>query len=68
MKKNQLQELRNLSKDELLVKLEEMRKELFNLKLKHDTFKIKNPLQIRTLRRDIARLYTILREKFGVKI
>ncbi len=67
MKKSQLQQLRNLSKEELLAKLEEMKKELFNLQLKHNTIKIKNPLQIRELRRDIARVYTILREKFGFK-
>lgn len=68
MKKNQLQELRNLSKEELLAKLEEMKKHLFELRLKHNVFKIKNPLEIRNLRRDIARVLTILKEKFEVKI
>jgi len=68
MKKNQLKELRNMSKEELLSKLEEMKKRLFELKLKHSVFKIKNPLEIRNLRRDIARVNTILREKFGIRI
>jgi large subunit ribosomal protein L29 len=68
MKKNQLNELRNMSKEELLTKLEEMKKRLFELKLKHSVFKIKNPLEIRNLRRDIARVNTILREKFGIRI
>jgi|YelNatPaOPRAMG01_1025707.scaffolds.fasta_scaffold509200_1 large subunit ribosomal protein L29 len=68
MKKNQLKELRNMSKEELLSKLEEMKKRLFELKLKHNVFKIKNPLEIRNLRRDIARVNTILREKFGIRI
>jgi large subunit ribosomal protein L29 len=68
MKKNQLNELRNMSKEELLSKLEEMKKRLFELKLKHNVFKIKNPLEIRNLRRDIARVNTILREKFGIRI
>jgi large subunit ribosomal protein L29 len=68
MKKNQLNELRNMSKEELLTKLEEMKKRLFELKLKHNVFKIKNPLEIRNLRRDIARVNTILREKFGIRI
>jgi large subunit ribosomal protein L29 len=68
MKKNQLNELKNMSKEELLSKLEEMKKRLFELKLKHNVFKIKNPLEIRNLRRDIARVNTILREKFGIRI
>jgi large subunit ribosomal protein L29 len=68
MKKNQLNELKNMSKEELLSKLEGMKKRLFELKLKHNVFKIKNPLEIRNLIRDIARVNTILREKFGVKI
>jgi large subunit ribosomal protein L29 len=68
MKKNQLNELKNMSKEELLSKLEEMKKRLFELKLKHNVFKIKNTLEIRNLRRDIARVNTILREKFGIRI
>ena len=43
-------------------------KKLFELKLKHSTVKLKNPLEIRNLRRDIARIKTLLRQKFAVKL
>lgn len=68
MKTKQLEELKNASKEELLAKLEELKKELFNLKFKHSIVKVKNPLQIRTLRRDIARVKTLLRMRFNIKV
>ncbi len=68
MKTKQLEELKNASKEELLAKLEELKKELFELKLKHSIVKVKNPLKIRNLRRDIARIKTLLRIKFNFKI
>jgi large subunit ribosomal protein L29 len=68
MKKKQFNELKDASKDELMLKLEELQKKLFELKLKHSTVKIKNPMEIRNTRRDIARIKTLLRQKFGVKL
>lgn len=68
MKTKQWQEFKNMSKEELLSKLEDYSKELFNLRIKHSTVTIKNPLQIRILRRDIARIKTLLREKFNLKL
>jgi|YNPMSStandDraft_1061717.scaffolds.fasta_scaffold05175_11 large subunit ribosomal protein L29 len=68
MKKKQFNELKDASKDELMLKLEEWQKKLFELKLKHSTVKIKNPMEIRNTRRDIARIKTLLRQKFGVKL
>jgi large subunit ribosomal protein L29 len=55
-------ELRDLTKDEILVRKEELEKEIFNLKIRQATKQIDNPLKIRTLRRELARITTILHE------
>lgn len=55
-------ELRDMTKDEILVRKEELEKEIFNLKIRQATKQIDNPLKIRTLRRDLARIVTILHE------
>ncbi|MFN3551195.1 MAG: 50S ribosomal protein L29 [Endomicrobiia bacterium] len=68
MKTKEFKGLKELSKEELLLKLEELQKKLFDLKLKHSTVKIKNPLEIRNVRRDIARIKTLIKEKFNIKI
>ena len=53
--------LRDLTKDELLQKREEIREELFNLRLRKGIRELDNPLKLRTLRRDIARSLAGLR-------
>lgn len=68
MKIKELKELKELSKEELLSKLTELQKKLIDLKLKHSTIKLKNPLEIRNLRRDIARVKTLLNKKFKIKL
>ncbi|MCS7151986.1 MAG: 50S ribosomal protein L29 [Endomicrobia bacterium] len=68
MKKKQFEEIKNLSKEELILKLEQFKKELFDAHLKHSTIRLKNPMMLRNLRRDIARIKTLLRQKFGVKV
>lgn len=55
-------EIRDLTKDEILVKKEELEKEIFNLKIRQATKQIDNPLRIRVLRRELARITTILDE------
>jgi len=55
-------EIRDMTKDEILVRKEELEKEIFNLKIRQATKQIDNPLKIRTLRRDLARIITILHE------
>jgi large subunit ribosomal protein L29 len=55
-------ELRDLTFDEVLQKREEIKKELFNLRLRQATRQVDNPLKIRILRRDLARMNTIVRE------
>jgi large subunit ribosomal protein L29 len=56
-------ELRDKSADELLKKEQDLRKELFNLRFQKATGEIENPMRIRTLRKDIARVLTVLTEK-----
>jgi len=54
--------IRDLAKEEIEEKLLEANEELFNLRLKKRVQKLDNPLRLRVLGRDIARLKTILHE------
>jgi large subunit ribosomal protein L29 len=56
-------ELRDLADEELRGKLRELQEELFNLRFQLATGQIENVGRIRTVRRDIARLQTILRQR-----
>jgi large subunit ribosomal protein L29 len=56
------QELRDMTREEILVRKEELEKEIFNLKIRQATKQIDNPLKIRTLRRELARIITVLHE------
>ena len=56
-------EIREMSVDDLKSKIEELTKERFNLRFRSATESIENPMRFRAIRRDIARLQTILREK-----
>jgi large subunit ribosomal protein L29 len=56
-------EIREMSADDVKSKLEELVAERFNLRFRSATESIENPMRFRALRRDIARLQTILREK-----
>lgn len=56
-------ELREMGLDELKAKEAELKKELFNLRMRHATNQLENPLRVRTVRRDIARAATLLAEK-----
>ncbi len=55
--------LRDLSMDELLEKEKELKKELFNLKMQLVTGRIENPSRIGKVKRDTARVKTIINEK-----
>lgn len=55
-------ELRELTKDELIQKKEDIIEELFNLRMRNATNAIENPRRIRALKRDAARINTILSE------
>ena len=55
-------EIRELSVEELEVKLTDLKKDLFNLRLQNATNQLDNPTRIAEVKRDIARVNTILRE------
>ena len=56
-------EIRNLSVEELDKKLVDLKKDLFMLRMQHATNHLDNPIKISNVRRDIARVKTVLREK-----
>lgn len=56
-------ELRALTVDELAKKEADLRKELFNLRFQQATGEIENPMRIRAVRKDIARVLTLITEK-----
>lgn len=56
-------ELRALTADDLADKLREAKEELFNLRFQNATGQLENNARLRTVRRDIARIYTVLRER-----
>jgi large subunit ribosomal protein L29 len=62
VKENKGDHLRNHTVDELAVKLKAMREELFNLRFRNSVQQLDNPLRLREVRRDIARLETVLAE------
>lgn len=56
-------DLRELTPEELRRRMAGMREELFKLRLRLGTEELPNPLRLRSLRRDIARCETVLRQK-----
>ena len=56
-------ELRTLSVEELETKLAELKKELFNLRFQSAVNQLENPHKITEVKRDIARVLTVIREK-----
>ena len=56
-------ELKNLSVEELTRKLDELKKDLFMLRMQHATNQLDNPMQLAATKKDIARIKTIIREK-----
>lgn len=59
----ELKKMRDMTEMELTTELGKMKKELFNLRFQHVTGQLENPVKMRELKRDIARVKTILREK-----
>jgi large subunit ribosomal protein L29 len=56
-------EFRDLSLDELHAKGEDLRSEVFNVRIKRSTGQLENTARLKQLRREIARVETIIREK-----
>jgi large subunit ribosomal protein L29 len=59
----QAKEIRELSIDEMLQKEREIAEEIFRLRMRKSTGQLENPMLIRLLRRDLARLKTIQHER-----
>ena len=56
-------EIRKMSAEELNAKLVSLKKDLFFLRMQHATNQLDNPMQIAAVKKDIARIKTIIREK-----
>ncbi|MCP2260239.1 large subunit ribosomal protein L29 [Streptoalloteichus tenebrarius] len=56
-------ELRELTNEELVLRLKEAKEELFNLRFQMATGQLDNNRRLRTVRHDIARIYTVMRER-----
>lgn len=57
------EELRDLTGDELARKVADLKEELFNLRFQMATGQLDNPMRLRAVRRDIARVRTVMRER-----
>lgn len=55
-------EMRDMTRDEILARKYELEKEMFNLKIRKGYKQVDNPLRIRVLRRELARITTVLHE------
>ena len=58
-----INEIRDMTTEELQVKLADLKKELFNLRFQHATNQLDNPMRISATKKDIAKVNTISREK-----
>jgi large subunit ribosomal protein L29 len=56
-------DIRKLSAEELESKLTDLKKDLFNLRLQHATNQLENPVRIAEVKKDIARVKTLIREQ-----
>ena len=63
MKAKEIKEVRGLSVEKLEQKLQDLKKDLFMLRMQHATNQLDNPMQIAAVKKDIARIKTIIREK-----
>ena len=64
----ELKKRREMTEVELNTERGKMKKELFNLRFQHVTGQLENPVKMRELKRDIARVKTIIREKELAKV
>ena len=63
MKAKEIKEIRGWSVEDLNEKLNDLKKDLFMLRMQHATNQLDNPLRIAAVKKDIARIKTIIREK-----
>jgi large subunit ribosomal protein L29 len=57
------EEIREMSEDDIRARIDELERERFNLRFRGATEPLEDPLRLRSIRHDIARLHTVLREK-----
>ena len=61
--------IHEMNDQELVNKLSELKKELFNLRMSHATGQLANPSSLRNCKRDIAKVKTVLREReLGISV
>lgn len=60
---NKIQEIRDLPDDGLVERLESLKEELFNLRFQLATGQLDNPMRIKDVRHEVARILTVLRER-----
>ena len=58
-----ISEIKTLSADNLNTKLKDLKSELFNLRFQLAITQLENPMRIRAVKKDIARVQTVIREK-----
>ena len=63
MKSNELIKIRELTDVELTKKLDELKKELFHLRFQHAINQLENPMRLKAVRKEIAVVKTIIRER-----
>jgi large subunit ribosomal protein L29 len=63
-----VKQIRDLSDDELMLKIKDLKGELFNLRFQAATGQLDNPMRIRQVRKTIARIKTVLTERQNEKI
>ena len=66
MKAKEIKEVRGMSIEKLQEKLQELKKDLFMLRMQHATNQLDNPMQLAAVKKDIARVKTIIREKTNI--
>ena len=58
-----VKEIKEMTNDELVAKLAQLKEELFNLRFRHATGQLENPNVLNGVKKDIARVKTVLRER-----
>ena len=56
-------ELRELTNEELLLKIDDLREEIFNLRFQHSSNRLENPMKIKIAKKNIAQIKTLLTER-----
>ena len=63
MKASEMEKIREMNDVELAEKLDELKKDLFNLRFQHAINQLDNPMRLKAVRKDIAVVKTIIRER-----